>query len=313
MKKKLIYLLCIFLLLGAAGGSVVKFMGTDQDEKEELLIVTSFYPIYLLTVNLTQGAEGVAVKNLTENINGCIHDYQLTTEDMRLLSEADIFIQNGGGMESFMDQAAGGRPDLLTITACDGIELTGGEETAHSHSEEGNAHVWTDPALYLKQIANVEEALSEADPARASVYASNALSYQAQVEEVSRLMEELSEDASEVPVILFHDAFVYLANAADMKIVHSLDLDADTSVSAGEMAEMIEEAQKYGVRIIFTEDGIPNPAAERLAAETGAAVYGLNPLVSGGQADAGNELSAYITGMMENIAIMKEAAADAGR
>lgn len=329
MKKKLIYLLGIFLLLSLAGSAVVRLAGTGHEEKEDLLIVTSFYPIYLLTANLTKGAEGVTVKNLTENINGCIHDYQLTTEDMRLLTEADIFIQNGGGMESFMAQAASGLPDLFTVTASDGItllegeghehageeqrtgeELENGQEEGHSHSEEGNSHVWTDPERYLLQIINVEEALCAADPAREALYRSNAISYRAQVEEVSRALKALRAEAEHVPVILFHDAFVYLAESAGMEIVHTVDLDADTAVSAGELAEMIEEAERFGVSIIFTEAGIPNPAADRLALETGAVVYGLDPLVSGSPSGG---LSGYIDGMKADIEIIEGAVNSAGR
>ena len=38
-------------------------------------IVTSFYPIYLFALNLTQGVEELTVTNLAAPGTGCLHDY----------------------------------------------------------------------------------------------------------------------------------------------------------------------------------------------------------------------------------------------
>ena len=61
-------------------------------------IVTSFYPIYIFALNLTEGIEGVEVRNLTAPDTGCLHDYQLQTGDMKKLAAADAFLINGAGM-----------------------------------------------------------------------------------------------------------------------------------------------------------------------------------------------------------------------
>ena len=59
--------------------------------------------MYVLAENLTEGVSGIEVSNLTENQTGCLHDYQLTSRDMKLLSRADVFLVNGAGMELFME------------------------------------------------------------------------------------------------------------------------------------------------------------------------------------------------------------------
>ena len=353
MKKKLVYLCCIFLIVGAVSAGAVGLAGngvvgkdagksdTSGDVSEEFLVVTSFYPVYLLTCNLADGVPGVTVRNLTESHAGCIHDYQLTTEDMRLLSEADLFILNGGGMEAFIEQAAGLRADLTMAEASEGISFTdtasehshdheehdhaqaGGEDGAqsgvsgngenpemeHSHSEEGNAHVWTDPERYLMQLSNVTEALCEADPANEERYRENAKRYGDEVQQVEAELVQLRERAEGVPVVLFHDAFVYLADTLGMEILHTASLDEDTTISAGELAEMIEEMRYHGGYMIWEENDVNNPAGERLAEEVEGHIYELNPLTSG---TSGASLSAYIDGMRQNIAVIKEALTDAG-
>ena len=62
-------------------------------------VVTSFYPIYLFALNLTQGIDGITIRNLAAPNTGCLHDYQLSTGDMKVLNKADVFLINGAGME----------------------------------------------------------------------------------------------------------------------------------------------------------------------------------------------------------------------
>jgi len=47
-----------------------------------LRVVTTFYPLYIATRNLTDGVPGVSTLNMTRPVAGCLHDYQLTTADL---------------------------------------------------------------------------------------------------------------------------------------------------------------------------------------------------------------------------------------
>ena len=75
-------------------------------------VVTSFYPVWLLTRSLTDGIDGLNVVNLAENVSGCLHDYSLQTSDMAVLSGADALLVNGAGMESFLPVITSAYPDL---------------------------------------------------------------------------------------------------------------------------------------------------------------------------------------------------------
>ena len=78
---------------------------TDKNVKKEgkLNVVTSFYPMYIATANIVDGVSDINLKNLTSQTTGCLHDYQITTQDMIKLSDADVLVINGGGMENFID------------------------------------------------------------------------------------------------------------------------------------------------------------------------------------------------------------------
>ena len=160
----------------------------EQAKDEDLLVVTSFYPMYVAAENVIGDVEGVTLENLSEPQTGCLHDYQLTAADMKLLSKADVFIVNGGGIESFLSDVAESYPDLKIVQACDGIDLLESAEgtgeshndlssnedadhddhdhSEHSHGDE-NAHVWMNLEDYQIQVQNICNGLSEADSAHA--------------------------------------------------------------------------------------------------------------------------------------------------
>ena len=64
----------------------------EKKTAEPFRIVTSFYPMYLATINITDGVNGVEVYNMTKPQTGCLHDYQLMTEDMKTLEKAEEVI-----------------------------------------------------------------------------------------------------------------------------------------------------------------------------------------------------------------------------
>lgn len=89
------------------------------------------------------------MENLSEPQTGCLHDYQLTPEDMKLLQTADVFIVNGGGIENFLTDVAKACPNLTIINASQGLDLI-----------EDNAHAWMSVALHEKQVDNIAEGLA---------------------------------------------------------------------------------------------------------------------------------------------------------
>ena len=114
----------------------------NTDEADDMLtVVTSFYPMYIATLNIVDGVEGVRLENLSEPQTGCLHDFQLTPEDMKLLSTADVFVINGGGIESFISDVAKAYPKLDVVEACEDVALLSEDDadSDHDHDHEADA------------------------------------------------------------------------------------------------------------------------------------------------------------------------------
>lgn len=159
-KKKALFMIC---LLTVAFGltALVAVFAEKKEESKGLLCVTSFYPVQLLAEAVSEGAGGVEVRNLTENHSGCIHDYTLTTRDMRLLSEAEMLLINGGEMELFLEKAAMEYSELEIVDTSEGYAFLEGVEHNHDHGADADAHEaesCTDPAHnHTDEVHEAEE------------------------------------------------------------------------------------------------------------------------------------------------------------
>ena len=87
-------LLCCTALLAAAFVGI--FQKAEKDSAgDEISVVTSFYPVYIAAVNVAEGCGGITVTNLSEPQTGCLHDFQLTPEDMKLLVRIFFWLTAG--------------------------------------------------------------------------------------------------------------------------------------------------------------------------------------------------------------------------
>lgn len=309
--KKRMALFSIMLLVTAMSVLVTKGnMKAEFKEKDDLHIVTSFYPMYIVALNLIEGIDHVELTNLTENTGSCIHDYQLTTKDMKKLEHADVLIINGAGMEDFMNSTLKTYEQLSIIDASEGIDLLenqehDGHEEEHEHESHNhgtwNGHVWMDPVKYQQQINTISEYLQQIDKKHRKQYAKNAEIYKKKIQQIEKELHKQKEKQLDENIIIFHDAFAYLGDRLGMKVIHQIDMDNETTFSAGEIAELVDDIKENNVNILLVEKQFSAAVPERIAKEANARVIVINSLVSGEM-----DKNAYIDGMRENIRIIKQ-------
>ena len=280
------------------------FSGCAAQTDGQKVIVTSFYPMYILTQNVAAGIDGVTVQNMAEQNVGCLHDYQLQTRDMVTLEGADALVINGGGMEQFMDKVMTLRADLPVIDASEGIEMLP-SVSEHDHDHEGevmNAHVWLDPSLAMVQVRNIAEGLANADPDHADAYRSNAEAYILKLEQLkAEIAEQLAPYAGR-EIITFHEAFTYFAEAFGLHVAGVIATEPGEEPSTRDIADTCDLVNTLGIRTLFVEPQYPQKAAQTIARETGAGIYTLDPCVSGD-----GSMESYENIMRENARVLTEA------
>lgn len=333
MKKSLLSLIAIFVVLAIGSYGIAKTYGTRQTSQKEHTLVSSFYPEYIIVKNLINGCDGVNVKNMTSSATGCLHDYQLTSADMKKLEHTDAFIINGGGMETFLDDIKKAYPDIKIIDSSKSIKLLRNIES-HSHDEhnnnnnnndndskhkdieehdehehehehgEYNAHIWLNPSNYLIQINNIATELYKLYPEYKNTISKNAKAYTNKVKALQKDINILNEQIKNKKgknAILFHDSFAYIADTFNINIISCIEVESDSSLSAGTIANTIDEINLHNIKILLSEKQFKTTIVNNIASETKAKVYILDSLVTGD-----NSSDSYIKGMESNIKTIRD-------
>lgn len=293
-------LILLFAVVCAAGCAKAE---VPVGEEARIRITASFYPLYIMLLNITDGVDGVQLDMLAPPDTGCLHDYQLTVADMKKIESASVLVLNGAGMENFLDAALEQKKDSA-IVAAEGYVLI-----------DGNPHVWVsfDGALY--EIDRIAQGLARADPPYAELYLENAQVYAEKIRAVSKRMHAVLDQYAGAPIITFHEAFPYFAAEFNFNITGVIEREPGTAPSPRELTVIIEDIlaarqaprQDAAAPALFAEPGYASAAAEIIARETGLPVYELDPAVSGPL-----EKDAYIDAMECNLEVLQYAFSHAG-
>lgn len=319
-------------VVGGVSGASDSTKNTDEAD-DMLTVVTSFYPMYIATLNIVDGVDGVRLENLSEPQTGCLHDFQLTPEDMKLLSTADIFVINGGGIESFMSDVAKAYPKLDVVEACEDVALLSEYEadsdhehdhdadtesdsdhdhdheadaesdSAHDHDHgDENAHAWMSVPRYRTMVKTIASHLAQKDEAHAKEYYANAEKYDAKLAKLEKEQDNLKSLTDGQNIIIFHEAYEYVADDFSMNACYLLDLDEERSVSAGEVKQVIGAIKDDGVSVILAEELYGKSMGDTVSRESDVNVVYIDPLNRGDY-----DKDSYLEGMEHNIELIKDA------
>lgn len=309
MKKFILVLLCIIPFLCSCSFLLAnKDQNNSETSKHNLNIVTSFYPVYALSLNITKGVDSIHLKNMAQPQTGCLHDYELSTSDMKALSSANLFLINGGGMEQFLEKALNQYPtlnianssrniDFLEINENHNEEL---DHSVHDHDEAINSHIWLSLDNALIQSENIKNELVKLDTDNEKQYETNLLTFK---QKLIKLSDEYSNiDFKNMRVGIFHEGFEYFASEYHMDTKIAIYADENNSPSPKELSEAIDMVNEYNIKALFAADDAGKKIAETIAAETHAVVYILDPITFGN-----SDTDYYLNAMKHNLDILREA------
>ncbi|MGG6269558.1 metal ABC transporter substrate-binding protein [Leptolyngbya sp. AN03gr2] len=276
--------------------------------ENRLRVVATFLPIYLFTKAVAGDAAQVdiLIKPGTE-----VHDYQSTPADVKALSETDVLVKNGLGMEEFLDSTIKTTQNakLKVVDASQGIKPVGelsqvvssGKE-GHSHDHaEGNPHVWLDPVLAKQQVENIRDGLIAADPNNKAKYEANAAAYLQQLADLNKEFEQRLGQFRDRTFITFHDAFPYLAQRYNLKQVAVVEIPED-QLSPADVKETIDTVKQFQAKALFSEPGVDNKLLQGLSKDLNVKLRSLDSLEAG-ETDPNH----YFTAMRANLQTLEEA------
>ena len=306
MKKTITSSLLAFATLAVAMAQ------SPAPKAEKLNIVTSFLPVQSHTLAIA--GDHANVKQLLAKATGP-HDFQLTPADVKKLSDADLLIINGAGIEEWLGELIkkSGNKNLVVVDTSNGIKLVESPEEIeighshshahdHDHGDGANPHIWLDPVIAKKQAANIVAALQKADPSNASAYAQNGKVYEAKL---SALDSDYRSTLAPLPnknLVTFHDAFPYLAARYKLNYVGAISEFPEKDPTPKQLAALVDKIRSLKVGVLFAENGYAPGLLKKIAGETGAKVSELDTLEVGQGTP-----TAYLDRMGANLESLRKA------
>ncbi|MFJ6322680.1 MULTISPECIES: metal ABC transporter solute-binding protein, Zn/Mn family [unclassified Rhizobium] len=255
------------LLLSAAASAFVAFGVAGSASAETLNVVASF--TVLADVVKHVGGDHVKVSSLV-GPNGDPHEFEPSPADAKTLNAAKVVFVSGEGLEGWMDRlitASGykGTP----VVASDGINTRTMVDDGKTVTDP---HVWNSPVNVKVWVANIEKALSAADPADAADFKANAERYTKVLTDLDAYahskFDKVPDDRRKV--LTSHDAFGYFGREYKVNFLAPLGFSTETEASAAKVAQLIEQIKTEHVKAYFFENSNDPRLVKQVAKATGA-------------------------------------------
>ena len=326
MRRFTALLLALLLAVSLAGCAARR-----EQDSGKLQVVCSLFPYYDFARQI--GGDDVEVTLLVP-AGKETHSFEPTPLDVVTLSQADVFLYNGGESEQWVEQilsAAGEnirvtealmpRVTLLVEEMTEGMEggddHSGHDHDGHDHDDDAHDHqdeemayderVWTSPVLAKTLCEAICDALCRADPAHRENYRARLADY---LEELTALDEAFRDTvaAGHRRLLVFGDRFPLLYFCRE----YGLDYRAafhgcasDTEPSLATLKYLIDQVAREQIPVVYTIELSSQKVAQAIAETTGARVLTFQSCQTVSRTDLDNGAT-YLSLMWQNVAALKE-------
>lgn len=228
------------------------------------------------------------------------HDYEPSPADLQVLSEADLVVENGVGLEAWLaDTVTAAGFDGTVVDTSEGVSLRAGDEDGE------DPHIWHDPRNAERMVGNVLTGLVAADEPGRAAYEKNAADYTARLTALDRASEAKinSIPPAQRKLVANHDAFGYYCARYGLTFVGAIIPSFDTSaeLSGRQLSDLVTRIRATGVKAVFSEASLPPRTAEAVAREAGVAVVGgEDALYADGLGPEGSAGGTYLQAQQHN-------------
>jgi len=278
--------------------------------------VVTIAPLHSLVAGVMAGA---GEPYLLLDATASPHTHTLRPSQARRVYNAELLVQVGGGLESFLTPMLQSLPPTVTVLRMidadgmrvlprgdgdghddehDGHEMEsdsrdhehdghdsehdGHEFEAHDHGgDPRDPHVWLDPANARVMVGEVRDVLSAMDAANAAVYRANAAAMVVRLQKMEADLRAQVQPLRGLPYIVFHDAYRYFEARFGVRPVAFVTLDPERRPGARSSRQLRETIRRARPKCMFSEPQFPAATVATLTADSGLRHAVLDPLGAG--------------------------------
>ena len=269
----------LILITGCAGSeqtSNSRNVGCDLGEVVQgrpLNIATTVAPITSIIANIAGGTSTSITGIVPEGTNS--HTFEPKPSDAASLESADVIFINGLVLEEpTKDLAIANLKESANICEL-GTETLPESEYIYDFSfpKEGgkpNPHLWTNPPM-AKQYAQVaRDLLVRRDPVNAAIYEKNFVAFAVKIDALDNAIKIATATIPENQrkLLTYHDAYAYFAKNYGYTVVGAIQPSSFDEPTPKEIAALILQVKKLGVKAIFGSEVFPSPVLEQIGLES---------------------------------------------
>ena len=258
----------------------------------KIKVVSTFSILGDMVQNI--GGKNIELTTLV-GANGDGHVYEPSPADAKSIASADLVFVNGLGFEGWIDRlvkASGYKGKVIIATK--GIKDL-------KFEGELDPHAWQDLSNGRIYIKNIKNALIDVDPKNSDLYKKNFIAYDKILESMDKSTKNRFSDIPKKnrKVITSHDAFLYFGRAYGIDFRSPVGVTTESEPSAGELAALITEMRKDGIKALFAENITDPRLIKQLAREVNAKIGGT--LYSDALSDDSEPANTYINMFNYNV------------
>lgn len=256
-------------------------------------IYTSFYALYDFTNKI--GAGKINLKNIMPPAVEP-HDWEISTQDIVDLENADALIYNGSGLERWIDKVKNTLQNQIEY-----VDLTKDMQI------ENDPHVWLNPLLAKKQFKKIYKSLSKIDVKNQNYYKENYLAVSKQIDELDKKIRNAVKNFKSRDIVVAHQAYKYFCDEYGLNQIALEGIEEESEPTVGRMKEVTDFIKNNDVKYIFYE-GSPSKAIKTIAQDTGANLLELNPFeyLTKQQISNGDDYFSIMEKNLENLKVALE-------
>ncbi len=240
-----------------------------QKQTQPLKLMVSFYILEDFTRKIVEN--DIPIINI---IKGSIeaHSYELSSQDMVLLSDNPHWIVLGNHFEAWVDSAKSSIPNasvLITSTNITPIKTS---------LNQIDPHIWLSIPNAILMLESIKNYVSELVPSKASIFQARYETVKAKFEILNQYYIDTLASRKRDIFLTKHSAFAYLAQTYHLQAESVLGLEPSEEPSATRVQTIIDFINQNKIPIILSESNSSDKVVNAIASETGIQVGILNPI-----------------------------------
>ncbi|TRU14323.1 MAG: cation ABC transporter substrate-binding protein [Microcystis sp. Msp_OC_L_20101000_S702] len=270
--------------LTACSGPSVK----EEEAKTPLQVTVSIVPQEYFVKRI--GGDRVSVNAMIQPGTDP-HTYEPKPEQLKTTARSQAYFKIGVSLEdAWKDRLNSVNQQMLIVDTSQGVDkipLTAEHNHDHDHDHNHDhdhakakteqagkntldPHIWLSPKRVKAQAKTIYQTLAQLDPGQEAIYRANLEKFSQELDALDQEIRQNLAGIKNKKFMVFHPEWGYFAQDYGLEMI-AIEIDGNEP-SAAQLSQLIKQAKKENIKVIFTQPEFSQKSAETIAREIGGQV-----------------------------------------